>query len=227
MPKLWSTPVYEFPFFEKKVIIDVTGSVSESLPPKKTIKDLLQFLEIHKVRKILDFGAGALRHTKPLIEAGFEVYAVEYNEQFLKKSCKKALEDAKRNLNFNQLIFPSGFIKDKTKFDFVLLCYVLQIMPIADERKRVLELISKKMNKNSYLLYMSQFGQITEEVKENPILDGYLKGMKYKNKTFYREFAVTETLNFFESYGLKRTRSLGERGQEQVYLFSKGDAKWP
>jgi 2-polyprenyl-3-methyl-5-hydroxy-6-metoxy-1,4-benzoquinol methylase len=227
MPTTWVSPFYEVDFRGQKVIIDVTGSVSASLPAKRIILDLIPDFKKKDVRTILDFGAGVLRHSVPLVNEGFEVYAVEFEDQFKKPSFQKAYSSIHLNKNFKPLIFPKDFLKNSERFDLVLLCFVLQIMPLENERKRVLDLIVKKMQPNSYLLYMSQFLQITEEMAGNAIFDGCLKNLKHSKKTFYTEFSSTETLRMFESRKLTKKAVYSHKGQEQVFLFTKGEAQWP
>jgi hypothetical protein len=97
MPKLWSKPIYEFSKGGKKIIIDVTTSVSPGLAPNKVVTDLVPFFERQNVERILDFGAGALRHTFPLLDAGLQVCAVEFEECFARPICSKALADARKD----------------------------------------------------------------------------------------------------------------------------------
>jgi hypothetical protein len=136
MPKIWQKPLYVLPAKGgKNVTIDVTSSVSPGLPPNKAVTELASFLKKKKVERILDFGAGALRHTFPLLDAGFQVCAVEFEECFARPACAKALAQAKTHPNFSTLIYPRDFIHDNRRFDAALLCYVLQTMPIPASEK--------------------------------------------------------------------------------------------
>src|SRR5439155_27303182 len=97
------------------------------------------------VERIIDFGAGSLRHTFPLLDAGFQVCAVEFQENFDRPVCAKALAEAKQHSNFSTLIYPNDFISDRRRFDAAFLCYVLQVMPIRTERDTVLKHLRKKL----------------------------------------------------------------------------------
>src|SRR2546426_12790523 len=91
----------------KAVVIDVTLSVNTALGPNLAIQDVIDFFERQKVKTVLDFGAGALRHSLPLLRAGFEVCAVDFEEQYLdipaKKICRSNRELAEDDPNFSEL----------------------------------------------------------------------------------------------------------------------------
>ena len=83
------------------------GFIGYSNTGKTTlIEKLIPLFKARKVHRILDFGAGALRHCFPLLEAGFEVCAVEFQEGFARPTCQKALEEAQKYGNFSALIWP-------------------------------------------------------------------------------------------------------------------------
>ena len=228
MSKLWESPIYKLrPLFGKEVIIDVTTSVSSGLPPNKLIREkIIPFLKERNANRILDFGAGALRHSIPLLKEGFEVCAVEFEEGFSRPTCKKALLKANRYSNFSKLIWPKDFLHDKRRFDAAIVFYVLQIMPIENERQRVIKSIYEKLKENSYLFYASRYGQITEQDKKYKISDGYYRNIKHIHRSFYKEYNTEETHNLFERYKFHRIRSLSERGTEQVLVYAKGKVFW-
>jgi hypothetical protein len=227
MARLWLKPLYELTAKSgKKVIIDVTSSVSPGLPPNKTIADVATFLKKQKAERILDFGAGALRHTFPLLDAGFQVCAVEFEECFGRPICGKALKQAQTHANFSTLIYPKDFLRDNRKFDAALVCYVLQTMPVPAERKTVLKSIYKKLKAESYLLYMSRYGQLDGTSSAHRVTDGFYKWPDREQHSFYREFTTEETHDFMKSFHLKRVKSLSERGTDQIFLYGKGGATW-
>ncbi len=227
MPKIWLKPFYQLTSRGgKKVIIDVTSSVAPGLPPNKAVTDLTSFLKQKRVERILDFGAGALRHTFPLLAAGFQVCAVEFEECFARPTCSKALAQAKAHPNFSTLIYPSDFIRDTRRFDAALLCYVLQTMPIPEERKTVLKYLYKKLKEDSYLLYMSRFNQLEGTSGSHRVSDGFYKWPEREHHSFYREFTTEETHTFMDTFRLRRVKSLAERGTDQIYLYAKGGATW-
>ncbi len=225
----WKSPIYILKTrFGKRIEIDVTTSISASIPPHKVIKDeVIPFLKRRgDVRTIIDFGAGALRHTIPLLKAGYEVCAVEFDEAFKRPVCSKALKKVSRNKNFTKLIWPRDFIRDRRKFDAALLSFVLQTMPIHSERKQVLKYIYKKLNRDSCLIYLSRYGQITKNMKKHRIKDGYYMWPERTHHSFYREFTAEETHLLIESFKFHRIRSLSNRGTEQVTVYGKGDCIW-
>src|SRR2546429_616534 len=76
---IWKKPIYRLTSKRgKDILIDVTSSVSPGLPPNKAVTELVDFFRNKDVQKIVDFGAGALRHTFPLLDTGFQVCAVEF-----------------------------------------------------------------------------------------------------------------------------------------------------
>jgi hypothetical protein len=224
---MWESCLYRLrDSLGKNLIIDVTSSVQPGLPHNNAISDFIKQLKTKELTKIVDFGAGALRHTFPMLEKGFQVCAVEFEEQFKRPACGKARADAQRHANFSSLIWPRGFKQDNRKFDAALLCYVLQTMPIPEERHQVLRLLKKKLRDEGYLLWMSRYGQMDDASKNNKVSDGIYRWKEREHQTFYREFTTEETHELFEKYDFKHVRSLGVRGTEQIFVYAKGDVTW-
>jgi hypothetical protein len=228
MPKLWATPIYKLPNEENQtILINVTNSVSAGLTAKGVINNVIADFNSHNVNTVLDFGAGALRHCFPLLNSKFMVCAVEFQEQFKKPMCKSALTRAEGYANFSKLIFPIDFISDKRKFDAVLLCFVLNIMPIPKEREKVVDYLYRKMNDDALLLYMAQWGQTKEINRTKTTSDGYYKGASRNSyMTFYKEMKTEDTHDFFKSKKLKRIKSYDAGGNTQVFLYKKEKKKW-
>lgn len=200
MPTVWKTPFYNLNAANgKKVIIDVTTSVSPGLPPSKVLTEIMvPFFLANRVRSIVDFGAGALRHTLPLLAAGFDVYAVEFELGFQRPVCAAALNEARRYANFTELIWPHDFLSSSTRFDAALLCYVLQTMPMPKERDKVLNALKRKLKAESYLLYMSRYNQGAGTISPNQrVSDGFFMWPKRDQHSFYREFATADTHEMF------------------------------
>ena len=229
MANTWSSPLYSLTARNrKKITVDVTSSVSAGLPPNKILAEtVVPFFSRKRVDRVVDFGAGALRHCFPLLRAGIQVCAVEFEEQFSRPSCSAARKKAERSGNFSTLIWPKDFRDDNRRFDAALLCYVLQTMPIPDERDLVMKLLRKKLTGNSYLLWMSRFGQIQNVPKDQEVGDGYFMSPDHELKSFVREFTTEETHKMMESFGFRRIRSLGERGTDQIFLYGRGGSTWP
>jgi len=229
MARLWQKPIYPLKSKSgKNIVIDVTTSVSLGLPPHQVVKkELIPFLKRKdSVERILDFGAGALRHTLPLLKAGFQVCVVEFEDTFKNPISEKALKEARKNANFSTLIWPHQFLKDKRKFDVALLCFVLQTMPIPSERITVLRYIYKKLRSDGCLFYTSRYGQISEPMKQHRTNDGFYMWPNRKCHSFYREFTTEETHKMTERLKFHRLRSFSKRGTEQIFLYGKGKGTW-
>jgi len=224
---MWEKPIYRLMSKRgKPIFIDVTTSVSPGLPPNKAIRGLIKFFRNRNINKIVDFGAGALRHTFPLLNAGFQVCAVEFEENFLRPICKEALTKATDHPNFSRLIYPRDFIRDRRRFDAALLCYVFQVMPLKHEREKVLKHLSEKLADDAYLLYMSRYNQTEGALPEHRVEDGYYKWPEREHHSFYREFTTEETHETMERFHFKRVKSFSQRGNDQIFLYAKGTATW-
>ncbi|NIM11243.1 MAG: hypothetical protein GTO45_04560 [Candidatus Aminicenantes bacterium] len=226
---MWKTPVYKLQANDgKDISIDVTSSCAPGLKANKVIKDIARFLKKNELERILDFGAGALRHTFPLLRRSFQVCAVEFEKQFQKKSCKNALKRAKRSANFSALIFPNGFIEDKRKFDAAILSFVVPTMPIPEEREALLRLISDKLEEKSLIFWMSQFGKYNQIKKDSiKVNDGWYLNPKRTHHSFYTEFTNEQIDNMMKAINFIRIRSLSDRGTDQFRVFSRnGVIKW-
>jgi len=224
---LWALPYYSFRDPKgKKRVIDVTSSVSPGLPPNQLTAALIDFFTRKGVETIVDFGAGALRHTMPFLEAGFQVCSVEFEEAFRREEASKALSKVRSNPNFSSLIWPRDFKKDKRKFDAALLIYVLQTMPIHRERRIVMKFLYQKLKRDAYLFYMSRYNQVSGLGPDRRCRDGYYMNPQNRMHSFYRDFTAEETHNLFAHFGFKRDKSLSQRGTDQAYLYVKGSATW-
>jgi hypothetical protein len=229
MSALWKSPIYNLRASTgTKVTIDVTTSISAGLPPSKVLTEkVIPFFLSLGIGRILDFGAGALRHTLPLLAAGFDVYAVEFESGLQRATSASALTQARSFPNFTSLVWPHDFIKNTARFDAILLCYVLQTMPVPSERLRLLKLLKKKLKSESYVLYMSRYNQVPPGISsKQKVSDGYFMYPKRNEHSFYREFSTQDTHNMFDARGLHYVKSLSERGTDQMYLYGKGPAAW-
>jgi hypothetical protein len=224
---MWNSSLYKLKDkLGKEIVIDVTSSVQPALTHNNAIHDFIEQLKEKEYKKVVDFGAGALRHSFPLLQAGFQVCAVEFEEQFRRPECHRALQKARKNPNFSSLIWPRQFERDQRRFDAALLCYVTQTMPIPKERKLVLQYLKNKLSDDGLLLWMSRYGQLDDASKSNRISDGIYRWKEREHKTFYREFTTEETHDMLDHHGLKHIRSLGVRGTEQIFVYAKGKETW-
>lgn len=227
MAPSWKSPIYRFRDSGPEVVIDVTTSVSPGLPPHQIIRrEFIPLLGQRESIRVLDFGAGALRHTLPLLRAGFEVCAVEFERTFTRPASSRALARARKNSNFTTLIWPHEFLRDRRRFDAAILAFVIQTMPRPDERAVALRAISEKLVRDGYLLYMARYGQITAGMRLHRVGDGFFTWPKRSEHSFYREFGTEETHRMMKRRKLKRLRSWSARGTEQVFLYGKPSSKW-
>jgi hypothetical protein len=223
VPPSWKSPHYHY----DGVVIDVTSSISSGLPPHRCLTGQFKpLIEAKNRHRILDFGAGALRHTLPLLRSTFQVCAVEFEEAFKRSEAADALVRAERSGNFSKLIWPKAFQKDRRRFDAAILSYVLQVMPEPDERRAVVKHIARKLEEGGYLLYMSRIGQVTPDMKTRKLNDGFWMWPNREYHSFYREFSSEETHELMEKHGLVRERSWSEGGKEQVFLYRKPAGEW-
>lgn len=227
--KYWGDPYYKLTSPNgEEVTIDVTTSISPGLPPNGLIENrLIPLLKERGAQTVLDFGAGALRHTLPLLEAGFQVWAVEFEEAFKRPEAQKAYKKAKSyGGNFSALIYPKDLIAYKNqKFDAALLSFVLQTMPIPQERLRVIAEIYKKLHRKAVLFYCSRWNQKTDQDDDHLVSDGYYRYPKRIMHSFYTEFTTTETDRMFVSKKFKRNPRNGNwstGGSEQIFIYIKG-----
>ena len=223
---MWKSPLYSY--HAGSLVIDVTSSISAGLPPHRCLTNRFKpLVQAAEGRRILDFGAGALRHTLPLLRSPhFEVCAVEFEEAFVRKEAADARETAQRNANFSTLIWPKAFKRDRRRFDAAILSYVLQVMPEVREREMVIEQIAKKLVEGGHLLYMSRFGQVTAEMKTRQLKDGYWMWPNRQTHSFYVEFTHEQTDKMMEKHGLERAHSWSEGGKEQVFVYRKPAGEW-
>lgn len=226
MATTWKTSIYEYR--RGKLIIDVTSSISAGLPPHRAVrKKFMPIIKKSKRRRILDFGAGALRHTIPMLRYhDVQVCAVEFEEAFDTPVAQKTHEKVRNDPSFSELIWPIEFKKDKRRFDAALLSFVLQVMPEKKKRELAVKLISKKLVDGGYLLYLSRTRQITDAMRERPLNDGFYMWPERKHRSFYTEFNHEETDRLMARFKLVREQTWSGGGSEQVFLYRKMTGKW-
>lgn len=227
---LWDGSLYRATTRSGKVItIDVTLSVNTNLGPNQAIYDVIKFFKRKNVKRVLDFGAGALRHTFPLLEEGFQVCAVDFAEQYAqtetKRVCREKRSEAEDDPNFSALVYPKKFIGDRRSFDAALVCFTFQGMPISHERTKALALIHKKLVDRGYLVWMSRY-DAAELPEGHRVLDGHYKTPTGStNYSFYREWKTEEIHELLRQVGWRRSfhhiRSLGQGRRDQLFVYSK------
>lgn len=227
---MWETPIYKMRAKSGKYVYihDVTSSCAPGLSKNKSIDEIASFFTEKGVKTVLDFGAGALRHTLPLLDHGLSVTAVEFEEQFKRPSCRKAFEEAEKSPDFTKLIFPKQFISSRRRFDAALICFVIPTMPRERERTKLLRMIKKKMKKKAYIYWMSQYGKYDGRlVSSQRVGDGWYLHPKRKLHSFYREYKNEDIDLLMERIGFERIKVLSESGHDQFRLYARGGGTWP
>jgi hypothetical protein len=227
---IWDKPLYNLKAKSgKSIIIDVTMSVNPALGPNQAITEVIEFFKRKKVRRIIDFGAGSLRHSLPLLKADFEVCAVDFEEQYVdsssKRVCRQNRQEAEAYPNFSALVYPRDFIKDGRSFDAALLCYTFQGMPLISERKRVLKVLYKKLSELSYIVWMSRYGDAKDLPDSQRVEDGHYKYPTSSQHSFYTEFKTEIIHGMMQEVGWNKSfhhiRSLGLGGRDQLFVYAK------
>ena len=226
---MWETPIYKLRSLSgKRIDIDVTTSCAPGLSANTVIFKVAKYLKKNDANSVLDFGAGALRHTFPLLDRGFSVCAVEFEDQFKRPTCQRARSRADKRGGFSSLIFPKPFIKTRRKFDAALLSFVLPTMPRNSERRKLLRLIQKKLHQTSYVFWMSQYGKYEKHKKQSQrVEDGWYLYPKRKRHSFYCEFKDEEIDKMMKRIGFKFIKRFGQSGHDQFRLYSRGGGTWP
>jgi SAM-dependent methyltransferase len=178
--------------------------------------------------RILDFGAGKLRHTVPLLELGHQVTAVDYRDLFDRPSdqVKENLAIAKTHGNrFGQLVYPSDFVAlNDRQFDLVLLINVLNIMPDPLERLFVIEHCGKRLRANQgHVLIFCQHGDSDQiAAAADAVTDGGCTEGKGR-KTFYKDYNDRdEIIRLVKVMGFKHEESVKiDAGKNHALLFKK------
>lgn len=231
---IWRTPLYIFrkkdELKDREILVDVTWSSKPTRPEmapalQTALRKSFDHLGTQSL-KILDFGAGNLRHSVPLLELGHHVTAVDYRDLFDKPSdlVKKNLAKAKTyGRRFGQLVYPSGFVAFKGRFDLALLINVLNIMPEPLERLFVIEYCGKKLQKNGHLLWFCQHGDSDQIAAASDVVtDGGCTTGKGR-KTFYKDYNDQEhIIRLMKVMGFEHVSSVDiKAGKNHALLFKK------
>lgn len=220
---MWESPVYNFEeeivekgkIVKKPFSINVTYSVPRQFDdPGKALMGVFKKITSNlkpEETNILDVGAGKLRNTLWLLEKGFQVWAVEFDE--LKErlpDAKKKWELAEKYSNFHGIVSPKDFIRLNEKFDIILFINEINVMPIPLERYLLLALCKEKIKKKGILLWHQWRGLADhpeDYTKDNEFIDGYLKG-KSPNHTFYVEHTKEEATEILYSLGFSFNKEM-------------------
>jgi len=205
--------------------LTVTQSISSGLSINAgLVAHLSSWMKERGFNRILDFGAGALRHTLAFLNEGFEVTAVEYKEAFSRPKAKENLQIARTKDGFSELIWPKDFIHSKQKYDVALLIFVIQVVPFKTDRNRILDEIKKKLDNNGpkRLYYASRFGEgrkLSDEVRFN---DGWILGLKKSTQSFYTDWNAATTHKMMKKKGFFHAGNYSGASQPFIYDLKPG-----
>ena len=222
----FSSPIYNVTIASgENVTIDVTNSISSGLDPNHgVISHLVPWMKKRGYTRVLDFGAGALRHTIPLLKKDIQVVAVEYKRAYDRPKAKEMHAIASQYDGFTALVWPDDFLNCKLRYDVALLLFVLQVIPVKLEREIVLEAIGSRFDKNGpkRLYYASRFGEARGLPDETKHKDGWVRGRGANDRSFYTEWNAAETDKLFEKCDYKRAGSYEGASQPYLYDFQPG-----
>jgi len=234
---MWESPVYKFakkrPRASGKVAtevitIDVTGSAPTMPGPGAYLEGVFSALtqgRNPKKTSILDFGAAKLRNTLFLLDAGYQVRAVEFPELASRMArAQENWEKAGTYPNFRKIVFPKDFYALKDKIDIALFVNVMNVIPIPNERLVALALCRKKMREGG-LLYWLNWKPASSDPKtyaeKNSINDGWYRGVGRERKTFHAEWTKDEAYEMLSATGFSRSTTIDiEPSSSQSYVFS-------
>lgn len=234
---MWKSPLYIFrvmkglvPANDLEILVDVTWSAKPTRPQmapalERALRATLGHLGNRKL-KILDFGAGKLRHTIPLLEIGHMVDACDYRSLYEKPSpeVKKNLEEARKyKKQFSQLIYPADFAKLTGQYDLILVINVINVMPEPLERYFVLHKCNQYLSNGGHLLWFCQYGDADQlnSTKELRITDGGCT-TKRGRKTFYKDYNSREViLRMMDVMGFEHVPLDVEAGKNHALLFRR------
>ena len=238
--EIWQSPIYIFRKKEnfgktKEILLDVTWSAKPTRPEiAPSLENALsQTLEKigskskNEKTKILDVGAGKLRHSVFLLEQGYSVTAVDYKNLFINptEKIKNYIDRANKfKTTFHQIVYPSQLILDTNKHELAILVNVLGIMPEPIERLFILDQCYKKLKDNAYVLLFNQHGDKDQiqAVSKLRITDGGCTSSKGR-KTFYKDFNTQkELIDIFSLAGFKKVEDIDfDTSKNHTLLFQK------
>jgi len=234
---MWKSPLYIYKMMDKldpaddsEILVDVTWSAKPThatMAPslEKALRVTFDYLDKSKL-KILDFGAGKLRHTIPLLEIGHFVDACDYRSLYEKPSqeIKKNLEKARKYKKyFSQLIYPADFAKIAVQYDLIMMVNVLNVMPEPLERYFVLQKCNQHLSNGGYLLWFCQYGDAEQlnSTEDFRITDGGCTTKKGR-KTFYKDYNSRKAvLRMMGVMGFEYVSLKIDAGKNHALLFKR------
>jgi hypothetical protein len=188
----------------KYVTFDVTLSAPAAKDPLNSIASIIRHFREQEVVNVLDFGAGKLRNTWPLLaQRSLNVYVCEFEELITVGSTAHA---AATRRGLKELFYPGNLLGADARFDAVLLSYVLHVIPDLRVRKDVLTLCASKLVSNGWLVVASPKYNTPIRRTCTPA-DAYKDGWvryapnRFRHKSFYSEPSKADLSKFVGGCG--------------------------
>lgn len=224
--EIWKSPLYPATdAVGEKHMIDVTQSISAGLKHNEAlVGHIIGWMKERGFTRVLDFGAGALRHTLALLDAGLEVTAVEFKQAYSRDKAGEKLKAARSREGFIELYWPSDFLKKPAKkYDVAVLAFVLQVVPNKTDRVRILKEVAKRLDPigPQRIYYASRFGDAKNLKDDRKYKDGWIRGSGAAT-TFYTEWNAAETHAFMKKRGFVHAGRYGGSAQPFIYERNAG-----
>lgn len=235
--ELWRFPIYKFRVLKDpnneadskviELVFDVTKSAPSRNVPSESLLEVFEeiFNNYRGLKSILDFGAGKLRITYPLLKKNKEVCAVEFEKLANNEiTISKQVKCNRYRGNYKGIIYPHNFLSDKNKYDLGILINVLPFMPIFTERLLALLKIYECLKDKSYLLWYAM--REPPKYKKRRLSGKYVCGDgvwmrdKEKTKTFYKYYNPKELDELMFVAGFKLEKTFPD-GLNDIRLYKK------
>jgi hypothetical protein len=204
MPGKWTTPLYTFAAARRKIVVNVTRSVPNFRVPTPGFADIVAHLQGNGMTRILDFGAGKLRNSEYMLslKAGFRVWAVEYQEVFVKPDGAARLAEIQRKYKgFFLKRWPDEFLDWDVEVDAVLLINVANVIPDEGDRQLIVRECTKRLRRGGWFLWMSQHGEPGYKPGVTLRLGapdgGWFYRLDQEFQTYYKEFTIPDIKAYF------------------------------
>lgn len=207
---------FEMPYVRRKfkgkyITFDVTksGRSLTSNQPLNTLPAIMANFRENGIKTVLDFGAGRLRNTWPLLlDKNFDVYICEFEELIPEKA---TILIRAKTMGLKTLYYPKKLKEAQGKFDAILLSYVLNTLPDKKCRKEVLNACYDSACKGAFLIVSTPNynTNVRRSCSDSDRYDiGWVRyaAKKYKHKAFYSEPSKQYLKDLVSSSGFKWER---------------------
>ena len=198
------------------------NSVPSQTAPPKCLLDFIDICKQSNVRRVADIGAGRLRSTLPMLEAGLMVWAVDTPTQ-LDRVADLTAQTKRRYPNLRGPLTESDFAKSRLGLNGAVTVCVLHTIPESDIRAKLLDSIRRNTNPGGYVLIDVPHGEpyySSLMTQDRRFRDGYVMGSG-RLRTFYKEFAQEELVRFVVGRGFTYQRDLRVRRHHSLLFTAR------